>query len=66
MTALLAAVAAPEYRIHRYPSALIDRVSLADGRVVTLRPVLPQDADAERSFVGDLSPRRAGCAFTAP
>ena len=50
------AAAAPEYRIHRYPSALIDRVSLADGRVVTVRPVLPQDADAERHFISALSP----------
>lgn len=50
------AAAAPEYRIHRYPSALIDRVGLADGRAVTVRPVLPQDADAERHFVSALSP----------
>ena len=50
------AAAAPEYRIHRYLSALIDRVSLADGRVVTVRPVLPQDADAERRFISALSP----------
>jgi acetyltransferase len=28
---------------------------LADARVVTVRPVLPQDADAERSFVSELS-----------
>lgn len=50
---------APErglYRIHRYPSALIDRPTLADGRVVTVRPVLPQDAGAERAFVASLSP----------
>ena len=49
------AAVAPPYRIHRYPSALIDRVTLADSRVVTLRPVLPQDNDAERSFVSGLS-----------
>jgi acetyltransferase len=48
--------AAP-YRIHRYPSLLIDRVTLADGRRVTLRPVLPQDADAEQTFIGTLSPQ---------
>lgn len=52
----VAAAAAP-YRIHRYPSMLIDRVTLADARVVTVRPVLPQDADAEQSFVSRLSPQ---------
>ena len=57
MSAVLAPSGAPApYRIHRYPSMLIDRVTLADGRVVTLRPVLPQDADAEQAFVGGLSP----------
>ena len=55
MSAVWAAAAAP-YRIHRYPSMLIDRVTLADGRVVTVRPVLPQDADAEQAFVSRLSP----------
>lgn len=45
------------YRIHRYPSLLIDRITLADARVVTVRPVLPQDADAEQSFVIALSPQ---------
>jgi len=49
----LATVAMP--RIHRYPSALIDRVWLADGRSVVVRPVLPQDADAEQHFVRSLS-----------
>jgi acetyltransferase len=57
VSAALAPAEAPApYRIHRYPSILIDRLTLADGRVVTLRPVLPQDADAEQSFVGGLSP----------
>ncbi len=50
------ATAAPTYRIHRYPSALIDRLMLADGRTITLRPVLPQDAEAEQAFVAGLSP----------
>ena len=45
------------YRIHRYPSLLIDRLTLADARVVTVRPVLPQDADAEQLFVSALSPQ---------
>ena len=56
MSALLAPAAPAPYRIHRYPSMLIDRVTLADARVVTVRPVLPQDVDAERSFVSNLSP----------
>ena len=56
MSALLAPAAPAPYRIHRYPSMLIDRVTLADARVVTVRPVLPQDADAEQSFVSGLSP----------
>jgi GNAT superfamily N-acetyltransferase len=43
-------------RIHRYPSALIDRLLLSDGRSVVMRPVLPQDAQAEQLFVRGLSP----------
>lgn len=50
------AAAAPTYRIHRYPSVLIDRLMLPDGRTVTVRPVLPQDAEAEQAFVATLSP----------
>jgi len=50
------AIAPGPYRIHRYPSALIDRVVLEDGRTVTVRPVLPQDAEAEQTFVAALSP----------
>lgn len=56
MKALPAAAAEAPYRIHRYPSALIDRLTLADGRAVTVRPVLPQDADAEQAFTMSLSP----------
>ncbi|MCO5106123.1 MAG: GNAT family N-acetyltransferase [Burkholderiaceae bacterium] len=51
-----AAVGAPRrYTIPRYPTALIDRLPLADGRVVTIRPVLPQDAEATQRFVAGLS-----------
>ncbi len=57
MSALPEAIGAAPYRIHRYPSLLIDRVTLADGRIVTLRPVLPQDADAEQTFISALSPQ---------
>jgi GNAT superfamily N-acetyltransferase len=39
----------------RFPSALIDRFTLADGRVVVVRPVLAFDAHAEQDFVRGLS-----------
>lgn len=42
-------------RPRRFPSALIDRFSLADGREVVVRPVLAFDADAEQDFVRGLS-----------
>lgn len=48
--------AEPPFRIHRYPSALIQPLTLADGRSVILRPVLPQDAEAIRGFFATLSP----------
>lgn len=44
------------YTIHRYPAHLIERWSVADGREVTIRPVLPQDDAIEQSFVRRLSP----------
>jgi RimJ/RimL family protein N-acetyltransferase len=40
----------------RYPTGLIQPVWLADGRRVLVRPVLPQDRDAEQAFVAGLSP----------
>ena len=43
------------YRNHHNPSRLIDRFTLADGRAVTVRPVLPQDKNAEQAFVKALS-----------
>ena len=57
MSALREPAREAPYRIHRYPSLLIDRLTLADARVVTVRPVLPQDADAEQLFVSALSPQ---------
>jgi len=48
--------AEPPYRIHRYPSTLIERVELADGRAVIMRPVLPQDAEPLDALVQSLSP----------
>ena len=41
---------------HRYPTQLIDLWLLRDGRRVTVRPVLPQDAELEQSLVRGLSP----------
>lgn len=53
------------YVIHRYPAHLIDRVTLADGRSITLRPVLPQDQAMARSFVRQLSPESRYARFFA-
>ena len=39
-----------------YPSALVDRLTLADGRVVVMRPVQAFDALAEQDFIRALSP----------
>jgi len=44
-----------EYRIPALPTALIDRALLRNGRRVTLRPVLPQDAGMLQAFVAGLS-----------
>lgn len=51
------ALAAARY----FPSALVDRFDLADGRSIVVRPVLALDARAEQAFVQGLSPasRRA-------
>lgn len=40
----------------RYPVGLIHPLTLADGRRVLVRPVLPQDSDGEQAFVKGLSP----------
>lgn len=40
----------------RFPSALIDRLRLADGREVVVRPVLAFDSAAAQDFVRGLSP----------
>lgn len=43
-------------RLRRGPTfGLVDHVPLADGRAVTVRPVLPSDFEAERRFVVGLS-----------
>jgi acetyltransferase len=51
----LAAGLPTRYSIARYPTVLIDRLPLADGRIVTIRPVLPQDAELAQRFVAGLS-----------
>jgi acetyltransferase len=54
-TGAAASVELPAYRIHHYPAGLIDRLNLPGNRAVVLRPVLPQDAQAEQRFVVALS-----------
>jgi acetyltransferase len=43
------------YTIHRYPAEMIDVVLTPRGEPVTVRPVLPQDADLMQAFVRGLS-----------
>lgn len=57
---------AERFRIHRYPTSLIDRVQLADGRRATVRPVLPQDAALQQAFVQALSPAARYRRFHGP
>ncbi len=38
-----------------YPSHLVQRLTLADGTVVTFRPIRPEDAGIEQEFVRNLS-----------
>jgi acetyltransferase len=48
----------PGYRhmaIHPYPVELEGAIKLADGTVLALRPVRPEDAEIERAFVAGLS-----------
>jgi acetyltransferase len=42
--------------IHPYPSHLTSEFQTADGRLVTIRPIRPEDADLEQEFVKNLSP----------
>jgi acetyltransferase len=52
MNAAVALAAAPPVR---YPVGWIRPLTLGDGRRVVIRPVLPQDTDAEQVFVMGLS-----------
>lgn len=49
-------IATAPYRIHRYPTQLIESWTLRNGQRATLRPVLPQDDVSEQAFVAALSP----------
>jgi acetyltransferase len=42
--------------IHPYPSELVSACTLPDGAAFTLRPIRPEDAGMEQSFVRGLSP----------
>jgi acetyltransferase len=53
------------YTIPRYPVHLIDFVSAANGRRVTIRPMLPQDFNLQREFFRSLSAGARYCRFMA-
>jgi acetyltransferase len=52
--------------LHDYPTRWIDVWRRADGRRMTLRPVLPQDAALEQAMVRGLSPASRYQRFHAP
>lgn len=54
------------FAIHRYPTQWIESVTLADGRAVLLRPVLPQDAELQQTFVHSLTPLTRRRRFHGP
>jgi len=41
--------------IHPYPSELAERIQLSDGTSIAIRPIRPEDAEAEADFVKNLS-----------
>ena len=43
------------YTIHRYPAEWIDRWTMHDGSIATVRPILPQDAPLDAALVEGLS-----------
>src|SRR5215467_4966096 len=53
------------YTIPRYPVHLIDIVPAANGRRVTIRPMLPQDFELQREFFHSLSPMARYARFMA-
>ncbi len=42
--------------IHPYPRHLVQRGYLSDGTPLTIRPIRPEDAESEATFVRELSP----------
>ncbi|MGA7233838.1 MAG: hypothetical protein WBX95_23270, partial [Xanthobacteraceae bacterium] len=54
------------YTIPRYPVHLIDIVVAANGRRVTIRPMLPQDLELQREFFRALSDNARYCRFMTP
>jgi len=54
------------WTIEHYPTRWIDVWQLPDGRRVTVRPVLPQDAELEQAMVRALSPASRYQRFFAP
>jgi acetyltransferase len=51
--------------IHPYPRALVREVTVKSGRIL-LRPIRPEDAEAEKRFISRLSPRTSYLRFHAP
>jgi acetyltransferase len=51
--------------IHPYPRALVREVSVKNGRIL-LRPIRPEDAEAEKRFISRLSRRTSYLRFHAP
>uniref|UniRef100_UPI00118265B7 GNAT family N-acetyltransferase n=1 Tax=Elioraea rosea TaxID=2492390 RepID=UPI00118265B7 len=49
-----------------YPAELTRRITLADGREVTLRPIRPEDADAHAAAFARLDPEDVRYRFFAP
>lgn len=41
--------------VHPYPSHLVDQLQLPDGSNIIIRPIRPEDAEIEQSFVQSLS-----------
>lgn len=51
--------------IHPYPSHLVSLWQLADGTNIKIRPIRPEDASIEQSFVRELSPQSKYFRFMA-
>jgi acetyltransferase len=52
--------------IHPYPRSLARATRLKTGETVLLRPIRPEDLEAERRFIGRLSPQTMYMRFHAP